>query len=127
MNFFLIHLLYALNFSCCSRQIWYEMQRVLGILDHSIRPVDPIESKRIRRRATSESDAFHHHSIGSNCLFVGFLSVGFRTGLRRKRTRPVQMVPMAYSYTIRSNSIRSDIQKQSERVRFRKDIIGFYN
>ncbi len=51
-----------------------------------IRPVDPC-------RISSESDIFHKKPIGSESVFVGFLSIGIRSGFHRNSTERDEIRP----------------------------------
>ena len=92
-------------------------QLPVGIPGDSIRPVDPVDTDRIRRRITSESDILRYMSIGSDLVFVGFPSVGIRPGLRRKKD-PIgsDRFRSKNNHTIRWHTIGSSIRKTSNLI-----------
>ena len=65
------------------------------------------EHRDIRHRIQSESDNFHEKPAGSDNIFVGFSSVGFRAGFKRKRSRSF---PTRNSHQIRPNLTGTDDQ-----------------
>jgi hypothetical protein len=61
------------------------------------------------RRISSETDIFHKTPIGSDMVFVGFLSVGIRPGFHRNLTEPDEIMPRANNRIVRSYKILCSI------------------
>ncbi len=81
----------------------------------------PSEPRGIRRRIQSESDDLRLIPIGSDKLFVGFFSVGFRSGYCRKRNRSF---PTETSLRIRENSLGSAHRHLSATIKILQNPVG---
>jgi hypothetical protein len=89
----------------------------------SIRPADPTKTHRIRYRIVPETDLFHEKTIGSDLVFVGFLSVGIRSGLHRKRYGQILPELTIGSYLTRSEPSSGKPRKTSDSG---ADRVGFH-
>jgi hypothetical protein len=95
---------------------------------HRPRRVNPTcRSGRFRsdpHRISSEFDIFHKKPIGSDRVFVGFLSVGFRRGFRRNLTEPDEIRVGSGRISIVFRRIPTKSASESDRKESDKNSVG---